>query len=131
MNRQDWNLLQRIGGPTKEELVACLRDVRDDARGMDEEDMEEGGIDVRLQVLPLPADPSPREQSEGSWWALRSGPSDYDQDHRGCWGASGVAGDMPIRGLCSLEGIAEDLANQVLDMFAEDQEFRSSEQGGN
>lgn len=39
---------------------------------------EEGnvGIDVRLQVYP------------NGEWAIRTGDSSYDQDHRGYWGAS-------------------------------------------
>lgn len=37
---------------------------------------DEGGIDVRLQVM------------EGGSWAIRTGDSSYDQDHRGYWGSS-------------------------------------------
>ncbi len=36
---------------------------------------DEGGIDVRLQVY-----------DDGAW-ALRTGDSQYDLDHRGSWGA--------------------------------------------
>lgn len=41
---------------------------------------EEEGCDVRLQVW------------DDGEWAVRWGSSDYDQDHRGFWGASSVPG---------------------------------------
>ena len=40
----------------------------------------EGECDVRLQVY------------ENGQWCIRSGLSDYDQDHRGYWGASCIPG---------------------------------------
>lgn len=45
------------------------------------DDGDDGGIDVRLQVMP------------DSTWTVNWGPSDYDQDHRGFWGSSSVPGD--------------------------------------
>ena len=68
--------------PKIDEVAAALRNVNkmqlpDDA----DDDGEGGGIDVRLQVYP-----------DGDW-AVRWGSSDYDQDHRGYWGASSVPGD--------------------------------------
>jgi hypothetical protein len=43
-------------------------------------DREDFWVDVRLQVWP-----------DGTW-ALHSGDSSYDQDHRGYWGASSLNG---------------------------------------
>lgn len=40
----------------------------------------EGETDVRLQVY------------DNGHWAIRTGSSDYDQDHRGYWGASLLPG---------------------------------------
>jgi hypothetical protein len=45
------------------------------------EDDDDGGIDVRLQVMP------------DSTWTVNWGLSDYDQDHHGYWGSSSVPGD--------------------------------------
>lgn len=138
MNRSEWNQLRRIsGGLTKAQLVAELQDARDDSRTYDREEITERGcdspgIDVRLQVIP------PEEKTRNCWgtpcapymtegeWAFHSGDSQYDQDHRGYWGASGVGPDMTMRDLI---GIAEDLAGQFLDMWAEDMQnpIRSSE----
>lgn len=49
-------------------------------REVDASDVEPEGVDVRLQVY------------EDGEWAVRWGLSDYDQDHRGHWGASSVPG---------------------------------------
>jgi hypothetical protein len=62
--------------------------------------LEEEGIDIRLQVF------------EG--WKLHHGLADYDQDHRGYWGASGYdSSSDPV-------AIAEDLVDQVLEVYASD-----------
>lgn len=64
----------RMKWPAVAHVAAALRKVN-------EYDCDaEEGIDVRLQVYP------------DSEWALRYGYSDYDQDHRGYWGASSVPG---------------------------------------
>lgn len=65
------------------------------------------GCDVRLQVYP-----------DGTW-NVHWGPSDYDQDHRGFWGASGIPGGK--RRFRSRE-IARDLINQAKDAYAESEE---------
>jgi hypothetical protein len=67
-------------------------------------DGDDGGIDVRLQVYP-----------DGDW-AVRWGSSDYDQDHRGYWGASSVPGDN--RRFDSKD-LARDLIDQAKEHFAQ------------
>lgn len=64
--------------PKIDEVAAELRAINKQESAPDGDD---GGIDVRLQVYP-----------DGNW-AVRWGSSDYDQDHRGYWGASSVPGD--------------------------------------
>lgn len=58
--------------------------------------------DVRLQVV------------EDGRWYVHSGPSDYDQDHRGFWGASSFP-----RGRFDSRAIARDLLDQVKDQAAQ------------
>jgi hypothetical protein len=62
-------------------------------------------LDVRLQVYP-----------DGAW-AVRVGLSDYDQDHRGFWGASCIP-----RGRFSATDLARDLVNQCRDHHAANRE---------
>ena len=57
--------------------------------------------DVRLQIY-----------KDGSW-AIRSGSSDYDQDHRGYWGASLLSFDRE-----NITVIARDLLEQAKDHAA-------------
>jgi len=57
-----------------------IDDVAAELRRINKMDTDEDDIDVRLQVY-----------SDGDW-AVRWGLSDYDQDHRGYWGSSGVPG---------------------------------------
>jgi hypothetical protein len=64
--------------PTIDEVAAELRSINEQTL---EDDDDDDGIDVRLQVYP-----------DGDW-AVRSGSSDYDQDHRGHWGAASVPGN--------------------------------------
>ena len=111
--------------PKIDEVAAALRNVNkmqlpDDA----DDDGEGSGIDVRLQVYP-----------DGDW-AVRWGSSDYDQDHRGYWGASSVPGDN--RRFDSKD-LARDLIDQAKEHFAqgddedeegeEDDEEEESEEG--
>ncbi len=63
---------------------------------------ETASTDVRLQVYP-----------DGSW-ALRTGLSDYDQDHRGFWGASSISWDRQ-----DLSSLARDLIEQARDHKAQ------------
>ena len=88
--------------PTVKELAKALEPVLADAKDLNEGEMEYDEeedeyipldepiyIDVRLQV------------HDG--WALRTGPSDYDQDHRGYWGVGSVVGpDMNMGNLISV-----------------------------
>lgn len=101
--------------PKIDEVAAALRNVNkmqlpDDA----DDDGEGSGIDVRLQVYP-----------DGDW-AVRWGSSDYDQDHRGYWGASSVPGDN--RRFDSKD-LARDLIDQAKEHFAQgdDEEIEDEE----
>lgn len=70
----------------------------------------EGPCDVRLQIYP-----------DGQW-AVRWGLPDYDQDHRGYWGASSVPG--VVKGRVSRfrsRELAKDLIEECRDAYAEDQ----------
>ena len=58
------------------------------------------GIDVRLQV-------------NGNSWAIHTGDSSFDQDHRGVWGASFIPWGRP-----NCESIARDLIEQCKDQAA-------------
>ena len=75
-------------------LVASNRDLDSEA-------------DVRLQVT-------------RAGWSLHVGPSDYDQDHRGWWGAS----SLPGRGK---RFHAEDLARDLISQAREQEETTSAE----
>lgn len=59
--------------------------------------------DVRLQVY------------ENSEWALRVGLADYDQDHRGYWGASSINTECTQE---NTRSIAESLLEQAQDQHA-------------
>lgn len=76
------------------ELRAVNKNTFDRPRGRRGE--AEDSIDVRLQVYP-----------DGDW-SVRWGPSDYDQDHRGFWGASSVPGN-------NRRFRADDVARQLID----------------
>lgn len=85
------------GVPTVEAVTSALRDVRDYLRrhGFTESD-------VRLQV------------HDG--WTIHHGSSDYDQDHRGMWGAGSVGARDS---LASLRETARGLVSQALDAWYE------------
>lgn len=83
---------------TIQSIAAGLRELHRDF--LDEENNE---MDVRLQVYP-----------DGSW-ALRYGSSDYDQDHRGYWGAGSIALDDSDE---TLDSVARELVEQALDQAA-------------
>lgn len=63
----------------------------------------DAACDVRLQVY------------EDGAWAVRYGLSDYDQDHRGYWGASSVG---PCDEAEQLDWVAADLIDQATDFAA-------------
>ena len=73
-------------------------DIAPDLRAIDRE--VEGECDVRLQVY-----------DDGDY-AVRWGLSDYDQDHRGFWGASSVPRNGELSEESALE-IARDLIEQA------------------
>lgn len=88
-------------------IAAVARELRAQAKHVhwccDRHEHEEGCdfCDVRLQVYP-----------DGAW-AVRVGLSDYDQDHRGFWGASCIP-----RGRFNATDLARDLVNQCRDHHA-------------
>ena len=85
--------------PSIASVTAALKEAREEAREyLNGEDM-----DVRLQLY------------EDGAWALRTGVSDYDQDHRGFWGASSITGGCLIK---HLRDTAADLLEQVRDAHA-------------
>ena len=86
--------------PSIAHVTEALKEAREEAvRYLNEgEDM-----DVRLQVY------------EDGAWALRTGLSDYDLDHRGFWGAGSVTATSLVK---ELRDTAKDLLEQVKDAFA-------------
>lgn len=86
--------------PSIASVTAALKEAREEARKY----LNAGeDMDVRLQVY------------EDGAWALRTGLSDYDQDHRGFWGASSITGGCLIK---HLRDTAGDLLEQVQDAYA-------------
>lgn len=87
--------------PTEQDLINALMHAADwiDADTLSEEEFP----DVRLQVC-------------HGGWQLHVGPSDYDQDHRGVWGAS----TLPQAGMRRV--VARDLIEQCKEMEAQDYE---------
>lgn len=71
---------------------------------------EVGTLDVRLQVYP-----------DGDAY-VRSGSSDYDQDHHGFWGASSIAQSDDWKELIA---VAIDLIEQAQDQYAMSREVES------
>jgi hypothetical protein len=90
--------------PKIDDVAADLRAINKQQLNRDDADE---GIDVRLQVHP-----------DGDW-GVKSGSSDYDQDHRGYWGASSVPGDN--RRFDS-KAVARDLIDQAKDHAADNDE---------
>lgn len=72
------------------------------------------GCDVRLQVYP-----------DGQW-AVRWGSSDYDQDHRGYWGASVIPG--VVRGI-EIDFDAEEIAQDLLEQAEEQRQWERIDAG--
>lgn len=73
----------------------------------------DGEMDVRLQVF------------EDGQWALRTGDSQYDQDHRGYWGSGILDGKR-----FNSENLARDLLNQAKEQHATGNEPVPSESAG-
>lgn len=99
--------VEALEAELKQDVYYELMFVRNEARSYAPDDIDEGdgpSIDVLLQVL------------EDGTWALRTGDSQYDQDHRGFWGASSVAPDDDE---VALINTARDLFEQVLEDVAQ------------
>lgn len=78
-----------------------IKDVAESLAYVKRTSVIDGDLDVRLQVMP-----------DGDW-AIRTGSSDYDQDHRGYWGASGIDRRTNCRDL------ARELIDQAKDHAAD------------
>lgn len=90
-----------------DEVVAELKDIRDDLAATPSEDgveSEDDFMDVRLQVF------------DDGGWVLHTGDASYDTDHHGSWGASEIVPTMTDE---ELREMAEDLINQAEDMRAQ------------
>ncbi len=70
---------------------------------LDEEDGSTPGTDCRLRV-------------HGDGWQLLTGSADYDQDHRGSWGASSIPWGCTWK---EAREIARDLMNECADHAAD------------
>lgn len=97
--------IRREGLPT---IVALIKSLKSEQRFMrknySKEELTEDdfcGVDVRLRIR------------NGNWF-VHTGSSDYDQDHRGHWGASA----LPY-GRTNLKDLALDLLGQVRESFHE------------
>lgn len=86
--------------PSIRAVSADLREINDYVDG-GLSDYE--GCDVRLQVYP-----------DGTWY-VRWGLSDYDQDHRGFWGASSIPGG---RKRFRASDVARDLIEQAREAYS-------------
>lgn len=84
-----YEVLSGVLDADREGMLAILRSVRDDAGDVEPEPLygreDSRSIDVRLQVY---AESRTWHDAESVSWAIRRGLSDYDQDHRGHWGAA-------------------------------------------
>lgn len=88
--------------PSIRSVAHCLTSIGKDCRGYGfAPDLGEDTwfCDVRLHVWP-----------DGSW-AVHSGDSQYDQDHRGFWGASSIPGTRRFN--------ARDVARELIDQAKE------------
>lgn len=88
----------RFDVETTNNIANGLRELRRDLL-----DAENPEMDVRLQV------------SEDGSWALRYGSSDFDQDHRGYWGAGSLSLDDSDE---LIDSVARELIDQALDQAA-------------
>lgn len=91
--------------PSVRDVAHALRLVRDDIQPDEKQPDDDTAFrDVRLQVL------------EDGRWSIHSGPSDYDLNHKGFWGASSVAYRQSLK---SLREVAKDLLEQAQDAVAQ------------
>ena len=95
---------QKTRFPSIKAIACAVADANREAKGYRADflrDDPEWTMDVRLQVYP-----------DGDW-ALHTGDSSYDQDHRGYWGASSLDGRR-----IDSRGVAKDLLDQCREMHA-------------
>ena len=97
---------EEMAFPPEDELVESLIHVRngleDPEPDCDDDDMP--GIDVRIQCEP------------GKGWQLHTGDSQYDQSHKGYWGASSISKDMDDD---TIRSIASEMIDQAREMAAQ------------
>lgn len=106
MKRKSWDSLdKKTANPTDwEEFPNIVGTLIHSKKGIDWEECQgEDGkwIDVRLQVY------------ENGMWVIHLGPSDYDLDHRGFWGASSIS----PRANC--KELAMELISQVFEHYCQ------------
>lgn len=77
---------------------------------------EDAFCDVRLQVKHEASTPGVM-----AWWTIHVGPSDYDSDHRGWWGAACIP-----KGPFNSRAVAADLIEQARSQAAQYAEFHKS-----
>ncbi len=99
-------MIDRVASDLRVERAGL--DAPEDTPEIDDSDDPAGSCDVRLQV-----------SKWGSDWAIRVGDSQYDQDHRGDWGASSIRHDDSDD---AIRSIAEDLVGQALESAALNEE---------
>ena len=96
--------MKRQGTPSIKAVTSILNDIWCDMRRGIKGDYtgtdSDAGVDVRLRV-------------HRGYWDILTGSSDYDQDHRGYWGASFIGWNRQ-----NLTDVARDLVDQVLDSIA-------------
>ena len=83
-----------------QDIASVIRDIRDNLDFDEETEEEERYCDIRLQFWP-----------DGDW-AVHSGDSSYDQDHRGFWGCSSVSEDTSD---VDIKNIVSNLTEQVME----------------
>ena len=94
----------KIHFPTIQEITKEVKDYRDYLKSFNPEEITEGefcGGDIRLQIF------------DGDW-TIHTGDVQYDQDHRGFWGASCVSVESTNR---ACREIAKDLINEAKDCY--------------
>jgi hypothetical protein len=90
MDKMEW--------PSVEDIADRLSDF---VEGIDPDDEDGGGIEVRLQV------------TEDGGWAVHTGDPSYDTDHRGFWGSAYLDCEEDVH------EVAADLLGQAQEQWAE------------
>lgn len=102
-------------------INAVAAELRRQAKNVEWSDSlgDEDFCDVRLQIYHHPENPRVM-----TWWKVHTGPSDYDTDHRGFWGA----GCIP-RGPFNSRALAANLIDQTRESAIQREEFHKAMRG--